>query len=126
VLPVGTKVPQEHGGSLQVGNPGNAGGTGRPPSQIRAALAAAFDKRIVLYEQIADNKKLPKSERLKALSEMGRLGLHERQIEVADIRQHPEAQRFIAAYHQALELADVGLRERIVARVDELLQQRPT
>ena len=39
-------VPQPHGGALQVGNPGNAGGTGRPPNALRAAMRGNLDEVI--------------------------------------------------------------------------------
>lgn len=31
-------IPQPHGGALSAGNPGNKGGTGRPPSQFIAIM----------------------------------------------------------------------------------------
>lgn len=63
-----------NGGSFITGNPGNKGGTGRPKSEVRAALAQAFDKRIPLLESIADNESLPESERMKAMEMMGKYG----------------------------------------------------
>jgi hypothetical protein len=49
------KVPQPHGGALNAGGTrGNAGGTGRPPSELRARLRGSFDQRIAVIEAIAD------------------------------------------------------------------------
>lgn len=47
-------VPQPHGGALQVGNPGNVGGPGRPPSAIREDLRGDFDERRRVLREIAD------------------------------------------------------------------------
>ena len=117
-------IPQPHGGALKPGGtPGNAGGTGRPPSQIRAALAHSFDERRYIYEKIADNKKGKVRDRLAALDSMGKFGLGDKPLEVADIRQHPDAIRFMNAYRMALtsELSP-EVAERVTARVDALLQ----
>lgn len=49
------KIPQPHGGALNSGGtPGNAGGLGRPASDIKARLRGSFYDRIPLLEQIAD------------------------------------------------------------------------
>lgn len=50
--PVG--MPQPHGGTLQVGNPGNRGGPGTTTPQIRARCRGSFLQRIPILEQIAD------------------------------------------------------------------------
>jgi hypothetical protein len=43
-------IPQEHGGALLAGGvPGNAGGPGRPKSEIREALARAVDEEGVPF-----------------------------------------------------------------------------
>lgn len=39
-----TTVIQPHGGALQVGNPGNVGGTGRPPNAIRESMRGTLSK----------------------------------------------------------------------------------
>lgn len=41
---VGEMIPQPHGGALRNGNPGNKGGTGRPPNAFRAQVAAISDR----------------------------------------------------------------------------------
>jgi hypothetical protein len=44
--------PQDHGGSLQTGNPGNAGG-GRIPSEVRQLALEKFANRLDRLDQIA-------------------------------------------------------------------------
>lgn len=86
--PVG--MPQPHGGTLQVGNPGNSGGIGRPTPQIRARCRGSFLHRIPILEQIADGTLTetvdsptgpqnvlvpsPLAERLKAIDMLGKYG----------------------------------------------------
>lgn len=49
------KIRQAHGGALFTGgNPGNKGGTGRPPSAIREQLRGSFAERIAVLERFAD------------------------------------------------------------------------
>lgn len=55
-IPPGTLVPQEHGGALLHGNPGNRGGPGTPPSRIRERLRGSFERRIRVLEQFADGE----------------------------------------------------------------------
>jgi hypothetical protein len=162
-----TLTKQPHGGAIHQGPAANVvPGPGRPPSAIRAALAASFDQRRPIYEEIADGMAVERIEveleevaglivcegcgagfvpkkdtpvdrmtirawrssrvrdRLRAMDSMGRMGVgvvtaHE----VMDIRQHPEAQRFMNAYHKALtEGLSAQVAEGIIKRVDELLQ----
>ena len=47
-------VPQQHGGALRVGNPGNRGGPGRPRSALRERLRGSLDERVGVLEEIAD------------------------------------------------------------------------
>jgi hypothetical protein len=120
----GALVQQPHGGALRNGSqPGtNAGGAGRPPSQIRAAYAHSFDKRRYIYEEIADDPREKSAERRAALDSMGKFGLGDKPLEVADIRQHPDAIRFMAAFRQALILElSPEVAERVTARVDSML-----
>lgn len=44
----------KNGGTLLVGNPGNAGGLGSTPSAIRLLCRKSFAERVPLLEQIAD------------------------------------------------------------------------
>jgi hypothetical protein len=64
----------KNGAVLNVGNPGNAGGTGRPKSEIRARCAGSFDQRIAIAEEIADNPDSSQSDRLRALDLLAKYG----------------------------------------------------
>jgi hypothetical protein len=159
-------VKQKHGGAIHQGAAAHpVAGPGRPPSAIRAAFAQSFDKRMHIYETIADGEATERTEielkevvgllqcegcgagfaikkdtpvermvirawrtprtrdRLRAMDSMGKFGIGDTPQEFADIRQHPDAQRFMNAYHKALglELSE-AVAERVVKRVDELLQ----
>lgn len=55
--PVVEQVPQAHGGALNTGGtPGNAGGSGRPSSELRERLRGTFAERVAVIEEIADGK----------------------------------------------------------------------
>lgn len=67
------KRPQPHGGALNVGGtPGNRGGTGRPPSAVRARCLGSFDERIHVAEEIASSPAYEASDRLRALDLLGK------------------------------------------------------
>jgi hypothetical protein len=62
-LPPVALVKQPHGGAIkQGGNPGNAGGSGRPPSALRDRLRGAMETRIPIIEQIADGEPIVRTE----------------------------------------------------------------
>lgn len=62
-------------------------------------------------------------DRLRAMDSMGKFGIGDTPQEFADIRQHPDAQRFMNCYHKALtEGLSAAVAEAIINRVDELLQ----
>lgn len=71
---VGELIPQPHGGALRNGGP-NAGGTGRPPSEIRKKLRGSFEDRVKVLEAIADDTKASPADRMRALDLMGKYGL---------------------------------------------------
>ena len=52
---VGELIPQDHGGALRVGNPGNKGG-GRTPDELRALFREPLAKLLPVVEQIAEAK----------------------------------------------------------------------
>jgi len=55
------KVPQTHGGALNRGGvPGNRGGSGPMPSQLRERLRGSFADRVPVIEAIADGKPVQK------------------------------------------------------------------
>jgi hypothetical protein len=48
-------IPQPHGGALQIGNPGNKGGAGRPPNELRKRLRDGLEGAIPsILEAAAD------------------------------------------------------------------------
>ena len=70
-------IPRPNGrGALNSGGtPGNKGGTGRPPSEIRERMRGSLADRLRIAEEIADNKKSNDSDRLKALDFLAKYGL---------------------------------------------------
>jgi hypothetical protein len=61
------------------------------------------------------------------MDSMGKFGIGDTPVEFADIRQHPDAQRFMHAYHEALKLElSEEVAGRVAKRVDELLQVAAT
>lgn len=66
--------PSHGNGMLKVGNPGNAGGPGRPRSEIRKAAALAFDRRIPVLEAIADSPKAKDADKTGAIRLMMQAG----------------------------------------------------
>lgn len=49
-------IRQENGGALRRGNPGNAGGPGRPASALRQELRGSFAERKHVLEDIVDGE----------------------------------------------------------------------
>ena len=106
-------VQQQHGGALRVGNPGNRGGPGRPPSALRERLRGSLDERVAILEQIADNPDASDRDRIKAVDVMARYGLGTlRELSVEDVRERLRA---------TLELLKQELHEddadRLIARL---------
>lgn len=56
--PTMMRVPVTGKGQLRVGNPGNKGGTGRPPNELRALAREAAGKALPNIERIAVNQDL--------------------------------------------------------------------
>src|SRR5215213_9855370 len=51
------KIPQPHGGALNAGGtPGNRGGRGYPPSEVRRIARDAFAARVPILERIAEGR----------------------------------------------------------------------
>lgn len=62
-------------------------------------------------------------DRLRAMDSMGKFGIGDTPVEFSDIRQHPDAQRFMNCYHRALtESLSEQVAAGVIKRVDELLQ----
>ena len=60
-------VPKHGRGALRTGgNPGNKGGTGRPPSKVRTKCRDSFEERLPFLEGVVDNEDERTSDRIKA------------------------------------------------------------
>ena len=70
-------IRQSHGGALRTGGtPGNRGGAGAPPSELRARLRGSAAERIAIAEEIVDNPEETTGDRLRALDLLLRYGFH--------------------------------------------------
>ena len=65
-------IPQEHGGALQRGNPGNRG---PPTSQLRQRFRDSLESRLYIAEEIADDEGASGTDRLRALEFLARYGM---------------------------------------------------
>lgn len=65
-------VRQEHGGSLQKGNPGNRG---PPTSKLRQRFRDSLESRLYIAEEIADDEGASATDRLRALEFLARYGM---------------------------------------------------
>lgn len=120
------KVPQPHGGALLSGGmPGNRGGTGRPPSELRARLRGSFEDRIKTLEAFADgamplrekcekcgHEPIPtlaampveSSDRLRAIDMMAKYGLGTlKEVSVENVRERVKATLSVIQSHTAPE-----------------------
>ncbi len=69
-------VPQPHGGALLAsGLPENSGGSGRPPSALRARLRGSLDARVRVLEEIADDPDADHGDRIRAVDVLAKYGL---------------------------------------------------
>lgn len=69
-------VAQAHGGALRAGGtPGNRGGAGAPPSELRARLRGSASERVAIAEEIADDPDATNSDRLRAIELLLKFGL---------------------------------------------------
>lgn len=70
---------------LNVGNPGNKGGTGRPKSVIREKCAGSFEQRIKVAEEILDDPNSTNADKIRALDLLGKYaGLQQTDITSGD------------------------------------------
>lgn len=68
-------IPQKHGGALYAGGvPGNRGG-GRPPSAVRQLAREAFEARIPMLADLADDSQQRTRDRIRAIDVLGKYGL---------------------------------------------------
>ena len=84
-------VAMPHGGALKLGgNPGNAGGTGRPPNEVRRALRNVLDgKGLAVVEEIIGNPAIDAGDRLRAIEIAARYGLGTSDTLTADVTARP-------------------------------------
>ena len=61
-----------NGNRLKRGNPGNKGGTGRPPAAIRQRCADGFDRHIATAEKILADKNASNGDKIRALDVLGK------------------------------------------------------
>lgn len=112
--------PNGKGALYAGGVPGNQGGTGRPPSSIKALLRESFAKRIPVLEDVADDKEARAGDRIRAIEVLGTFDLRDKGED--DISEHPEARRFVAAFHMALtEEVTPAIADRVKRKIELLL-----
>ena len=99
-------VPQPHGGALQVGNPGNSGGSGRPPSVVRQRSRDGYYTRIPTLEAIADSEKSKDADKIAAVSVLGRMGMTGA-VNMDDIRERLRAQLEVIRSRDTWSSADL-------------------
>lgn len=111
------KIPQPHGGSLNTGGvPGNAGGTGRPPSEVRKAVLEGAAKAVP--KLIAHLKSKNPSIVQGAADKLLKYGLGtQRDIKITedDVRERLEK-----SIETIRRLAPSALAERILTEMKEL------
>lgn len=86
-------VPGRNGGRLRRGNPGNRGGRGRAPAEIRATCREKFDTLLPKLERIAKARKSKDADKVRAIDVLGRYGM-DRSISIEDLK---EALRLMTA-----------------------------
>ena len=78
-------VPGGNGGMLlaggKPGNKGNVHAVGRPRSRVRDACLIAYEERISVLADIADDTEEKAADRIRALGLLGHLGLSENKVE---------------------------------------------
>ena len=67
-----------NGGKLQRGNPGNRGGTGRPPSELRAAMRHGLDAALPRLLEVIEEPATPTRDLISAANVLARYRMDER------------------------------------------------
>lgn len=111
--------PGPRGGQLRVGNPGNKGGPGVPPSKIRAAARELLFPRVNMLAEIADGvTEIPLREKC---PECGYEPTHEERVEALKDRVKPSdrvaAMRALEKLGMAGTISVDDLRERMIRQV---------
>lgn len=99
--------PQPQGGYLQTGNPGNAGGAGRPPAAIRAASRAGYDELMPVVLKIGKNARAKHSDRIRAADVLGKYGMGQ-PVSIDDV---------LECWHETVSV----IRERFAPDISEPL-----
>lgn len=111
-----TLVPQPKGGALLAGGkPGNAGGSGRPPSIVRDRARSSFYDRIPMLEKIADQPGVEPRDRIRAIDTLGKYGLHTGRLDIEEVRT-----RLARTIAKIEELADPQTAARLLAALDQV------
>jgi hypothetical protein len=118
-----TMVPQPHGGALHAGGvPGNRGGVGRPPSEVRRMAREMFAARLPVLDQIAEGRVvLPIQERCPSCGyepTSDDQEMHERHIERA-VRpgEQVRAMEALARVGMSGHVSIDDLKARLIAQV---------
>lgn len=106
-------VPQRHGGAISPGNPGNRGGSGRPPSVVRERARSAFYDRIPALEKLADNDRAEDRDRIRAIDTLGKYGLHTGRLDIEEVRT-----RLARTIAKVEELCEPTTASRLLAALD--------
>lgn len=69
------RTPAHGNWKLQVGNPGNRGGPGVPPSALRERLRGSMGERVEVLEEIADDPDSRPADRIRAINPLAKYGL---------------------------------------------------
>jgi len=74
-----------------------------------------------MLEEVADDKEARAGDRIRAIEVLGTFDLRDKGE--GDINEHPEARRFLAAFHTALsEEAAPAIADRIRRKIEELMR----
>jgi len=111
-------VPQPHGGLLTPGNPGNKGGTGRPPSALRKLARDLYGEYLEpTTRKIMDSENpMDAKTKVQVLDHYARFGLGEAQQILADEMLEAVATACVEF------MPDREVREKFLARLEELLK----
>jgi hypothetical protein len=125
------RTPAHGRGLLRVGGT-NAGGSGRPPSEVRRACRESFYERIPILEKIADGEGMTTvkaldgtvvgtaaaepSERIRAIAELGKIGMAGN-VSLEDVRERLRAQ-----WQVLRDELPVDIAARVIPRLSAVWQ----
>lgn len=105
--PTAMRVPATGKGQLRVGNPGNKGGTGRPPSELRALAREGVAKALPNIERLAVNADLSArdGDSVAAFNALTKLGVPQQH----EVGENPESPMLTPEQRLALFRKKLGL-----------------